>query len=78
MLERIELVSSVLFDLPVPMAEKDAPLLCAAIRARCHYFVTGDQRDFGPLFGQAFDGVVIIRPRQLAEKLAELRGSEQK
>ena len=66
------MVSSTLFDLPVELAEKDAPLLCAAIAARSDFFVTGDRRDFGHLFDRTTMGVTIITPKQLAEKLVEL------
>ena len=38
----LEIVPSALFELPIAVASKDAPLLCAAIRSRCHLFVTGD------------------------------------
>jgi hypothetical protein len=61
---------SAVFPLPVTLNEKDVPLLCAAIRARSDYFVTGDRRGFGHLFGTRVVGAVVITPRRLAEILA--------
>lgn len=69
-LEGLEIVPSVLFQLPVPIKTKDAPQLCAAIRSQCSLFVTGDRRDFGHLYGQRVQGVEIISLLRLAEILA--------
>jgi predicted nucleic acid-binding protein len=66
----LEISPSVLFELPVSIATKDAPLLCAAIRSRCSLFVTGDRRDFGHLYGQKVQGVEIVSLLRLAEILA--------
>ena len=66
----LEIVDSTVFDLPVPLVEKDTPLLCAAIRSRCRFLVTGDQRDFGHLYGQVVLGVEIISLLRLAEIVA--------
>ena len=71
LLAGLEVVPSVLFELSVPIATKDAPLLCAAIRSRCRHFVTGDKRDFGHLYGQRVQGVEIISLLRLAEILAD-------
>ena len=38
---------------------KDAPVLAAAVHANADLLVTGDVRDFGPLFGNAFRGVRV-------------------
>lgn len=70
MLGGVEIVPSVFFDLPVPLAVKDAPLLCAAIRSQCSLFATGDRRDFGHLYGQTVQGVEIVSLLRLAEILA--------
>jgi uncharacterized protein len=66
----VELVPAALFALPVPLDAKDVPLLCAAIAAKCQYFVTGDKRDFGHLNGQAVLGVQVISVLRLAQLLA--------
>lgn len=66
----VESVPSVLFELPVPLEVKDAPILCAAIRGRCTLFVTGDRRDFGHLYGKMIQGVEVVPLLRLAEILA--------
>lgn len=71
LLQRIEVVPSLQFDLPVLLAVADRPLLCAAIRSRCSHFATGDRRDFGHLFDQAVEGVQVISLLRLAELLAK-------
>jgi predicted nucleic acid-binding protein len=70
LLEELEVVPSSVFTLPVTLNEKDVPLLCAAIRARSDYFVTGDRKDFGHLFGTRVVGAAVITPLRLAEILA--------
>lgn len=71
LLDQIEIVPSTAFALPVTLDEKDVPLLCAAIGASCDYFVTGDRKDFGHLFGTRVHDVTIITPLRLAELLAD-------
>jgi len=39
---------------------KDAPILAAAVHAAAEFLVTGDRRDFGPLFGRTLRGVKVI------------------
>ncbi len=70
LLRGVEIVPSVIFHLPVSVAEKDVPLLCAAIRSGCQLFVTGDKRDFGHLYDQQVQGVEVISMLRLAEILA--------
>ena len=74
LLPRVEQVPSALVDLPVKLDEKDRPLLCAAIRAGCTHFATGDRRDFGHLFDKTMQGVQVVHLLRLAEVLAK-RGS---
>jgi len=69
LLDRIELAPSAMFELPVTLSDKDRPILCAAIGARCQYLLTGDVRDFGHLFGVLIHGVTVVTPMQLAERL---------
>lgn len=66
----IEVVPSMVFTLPVELADKDIPLMCAAIRSRCGLFVTGDRRDFGKVMGQMVQGVKVVSPLDLAKLLA--------
>ena len=70
LIENLDIAPSALFDLPVSLDTADASLLCAAIRSRCAYFVTGDRRDFGHLYGQTVQGVEIISLRRLADVLS--------
>jgi len=52
-------------DLSLPqgieLAEKDAPILAAAVHAKASYLLTGDDH-FAHLFGQTVSGVKILRP----------------
>ncbi len=41
---------------------KDAPILAAAVEARCHLLATGDRKDFGALFGRRLRGTVVMLP----------------
>ena len=51
------------------LAEKDRPVLAAAIAGRCDVLLTGDRAHFGRWFGKTLAGVAIHSPRSLAEKL---------
>jgi len=51
------------------LAEKDRPVLGAAIRLGCQALVTGDRSHFGALYGKTVAGVAIHSPRSLAEAL---------
>lgn len=73
LLADVEMGPSSQFALPVTLADKDMPLLCAAIRSRCDHFVTGDRRDFGHLMGKTVEGVKVIAPLQLAQLLSARR-----
>lgn len=70
LIESIDVLASSVFALPVTLDAKDLPLLCASIRARCHYFVTGDLKDFGHLFDTTVQGTTVITPLRLAQIMA--------
>ena len=53
----------------LPLAEKDRPVLAAAIRLRCSVLLTGDRTHYGALFGKVLHGVTIHSPRSIAETL---------
>ena len=55
------------------IATKDAPILAAAIDAGCDWLVTGDRRDFGPLFGSTQRGVLVISPSDALRRLLAQR-----
>jgi len=56
----------------LPLAEKDAPVLAAAIQGKVDIFVTGDRCDFGNLFGRTLEGVRILNPADALEVVALL------
>jgi predicted nucleic acid-binding protein len=65
----LEVIPLRLFDPGVKLAEKDQPILCGAIAGGADYLLTGDKKDFGPLFGKTVRGVKIVNVQML---LAEL------
>lgn len=48
---------------PIDLAEKDRPVLMAAISSGANFLLTGDQQHFGRYFGQTVRGVTICIPR---------------
>ena len=52
---------------PSALAEKDRPVLAAAMQLRCEALVTGDHTHFGAFYGKTLGGVKIHSPRSLAE-----------
>ena len=71
LMAKLRLVNTALSPLPVPLAEKDRPILCAAIEAGCDLLLTGDRRDFGHLMGKAVKGVRVVDPAGVARLLQE-------
>lgn len=55
----------------VALAEKDRPVLAAAIRLGCDVLVTGDRTHFGALYGSQLQGVEIHSPATLAALLLQ-------
>ena len=51
------------------LPEKDRPVLAAAIRGRCGILLTGDKSHFGALYGKQIQGVTIVSPAQMGERL---------
>ena len=72
LLPQLKIVPSMIFAIPVKLADKDLPIFCVAIRSGCELFVTGDRRDFGFLMGRTVEGVRVVSPLQLAKLLADL------
>jgi len=69
--DKIQRIPSVIFDLPVELIDKDRPILCAAIRGDCQYLVTGDRTHFGHLYDHTIEGVTVITLQRLAEQLTK-------
>jgi predicted nucleic acid-binding protein len=67
---RCELVRGITTQVGVELKDKDIPILGGAIAGRATHLLTGDERDFGALFGKTVRGVIIVSPRMLAEELA--------
>ena len=60
---------------PAGLADKDVPILAAAIEAGATHLLTGDKRHFGHLFGTTVRGVLILPP---GEYLRGKQGSSDK
>lgn len=48
----------------VELADKDVPILLAAIDSGCTSLLTGDKQHFGALYGQEIGGVLVQTPAQ--------------
>jgi len=70
LLEQLTMVPSILFPLTVELDEKDRPILCAAIRSKCDFLVTGDRKHFGHWYDQEVDGVAIVSVLGFAQRIA--------
>jgi len=58
-----------IFDLEVPLAQKDEPILCGAIIGQADFLLTGDKKDFGHLFGKTVSTVRIVTVELLVAEL---------
>jgi predicted nucleic acid-binding protein len=54
--------ASVRLSRSLKLADKDRPILEAAIAARATHLLTGDLHDFGHLFGRRVAGVLVLTP----------------
>ncbi|MFM7245790.1 MAG: PIN domain-containing protein [Planctomycetaceae bacterium] len=63
--------ASVINDVPAirQIAEKDQPVVAAAIRMRCEALVTGDKTHFGRFYGRSIGPVTIHSPASIHELL---------
>ncbi len=52
---------------------KDAPILAAAVQAGVTLLVTGDQKDFGHLYGQTLRGTQILPPVAAIEQVIAVK-----
>jgi len=52
----------------VRLAEKDQPILRAAVAARASHLLTGGAHDFGPLFGKRVRGLLIQTPAEFLRR----------
>lgn len=54
---------------PMELAEKDRPILDAAIAGNCTHLLTGDTKHFGNWMGKSVSGVKIVNQRMMTEEL---------
>ncbi len=62
LLKECELVSERIAPIIIELALKDVPILGGAIAGNASHLLTGDERDFGMLFGKTVQGVTIVSP----------------
>ena len=55
----------------IKLAEKDRPILGGAVAGNASHLLTGDERDFGSLWGKPVRGVKIVSPKMLADELVK-------
>lgn len=84
-LPNLELISVLVSRVPEPhvsqidaargagVVEKDAPVLGAALAFGADWFVTGDLRHFGHLFGHQVEGVLVLPLRAAVDRLTARR-----
>lgn len=65
-----------LMRVDVVLDAKDRPILAAALGCRATVLVTGDRRHFGPLFGRAIGGTLVVPPREALDRLLAGLGRE--
>ncbi len=56
----------------LPLPQKDAPIMAAAISCKADILITGDRRDFGELMGRSTEGVLVLDPAETVRHLARL------
>ena len=59
------------FKLDVKLADQDVPILCGAIASDSDFLLTGDKKDFGPLYGKKIQGVKVVSVEMLVDELIE-------
>jgi predicted nucleic acid-binding protein len=69
LLHKCEMISQLAPDEEVGLPSKDVPILGGAIAGHATHLLTGDERDFGKLWGKTIQGVKILSPRMLVEEL---------
>lgn len=75
LVRRLTVVPAERPDIAVPriaagLPVDDVPILLAAIASRSTHLLTGNTRDFGPLYGRRVRGMLVLRPRAYSELLS--------
>lgn len=71
LMNSLEFIPLQLFELEVPLAEKDRPILCGAIAGATDFLLTGDKKDFGHLFDKTVQGVKVVTVELLIKELQD-------
>lgn len=69
LLEHIEVIDVAITSFNFKLAPKDIPILGGAIASNATHLLTGDKRDFEPLWGKTIHGVKIVSPQILTDEL---------
>ena len=73
LLRTVEIVDTTPAERPLAvslkLADKDRPILLAAIESRSTHLLTGDFKHFGPYYGQTIEGVLILPPSDFLRRL---------
>ena len=69
LLKNCEIILQLATDVEAGLPLKDVPILGGAIAGHTTYLLTGDERDFGKLWGTTIQGVKVVSPRMLVEEL---------
>jgi len=72
LVRKCELVLVSTVELDVVVKSKDMPILGGAVTGKATHLLTGDERDFGSLFGKSVQGVTVVSPRMFAQELVRL------
>ena len=67
LMKQVALVPEATLKVDAGLPDKDIPILGAAIASKSDYLLTGDKRDFGHLYGNTIEEVMVISYLQLAE-----------
>ncbi len=71
-----EAAPNIILPADIQLADKDKPVLSAAIAAKSTHLLTGDRRHFGDLYGRRVRGVLVLTPAQYLRGRA--RGRERR
>jgi uncharacterized protein len=55
----------------LPLPQKAAPIMAAALSCKADMLVSGDRRDFGHLLGTVIEGVLVLEPAETVRCLAK-------
>ena len=69
LLRNIVVSNELILDVLVEIKTKDIPIIGGAIALQCTHLLTGDKKDFGFLYGQRVQNVLVVSPKLLAEQM---------